>query len=157
VFTQLTDYVEYKYLSTSNNIDDYVCRELDVIGSSGTNHKYTVAHVYDPYANQGTWDAFLDGVLQVQADVGFGSATYAHVGGEFNADTYGPFTPKGQSSACYGCAGGQPLERATRAFGDPGGEGWTTVMNMFTRNTDGHWSIGSAPTPFTISHPYPEP
>jgi hypothetical protein len=148
VQTTLTNFYEWKPWTQSNS--DYTCGKLSTIGTAVTNSKYSVMHVYDPYQFQGTWDAFLNGVLQVSANVGFATPTHVHVGSEFN-NGY-PFPAQGNTWACYGCNGGNPWERATRAYGDPSGQSWTQVMQSTGRYDDAGWTHGTAPTPFSISH-----
>jgi hypothetical protein len=155
----LETYWEYlPYTSDPTNGYLYICGTVGApIGNSVVSHRYSVSHDYNPYGSPTYWEAFYDGVSQVQADVGFTTATLVHAGGEFN--TLDPTAhPYGLSGACFGCSSGTPFQRATHAFGDPAGSGWTTIQSTLHRsgddngNADPNWYVGFPPSPFTILH-----
>jgi hypothetical protein len=116
------------------------CNWLGTFGSTPTNKKYAVIRTSDCTT---CWYIFVDGSLQATAASDFSAAFEVYAGGEFNQiDT-------GTSYGCYGCdSGTTPWQRDSDVY--PGT--WTTIQSANTQNDDGNWSLGSPPSPFTISH-----
>lgn len=122
----------------------YTCQWLGTFGATPTNKKYSVVRS----SNCSTcWCVFVDGSLQYSSGaLGFSAAYQVYAGGEFNAGP--PGTPGGTAYGCYGCDGQTPWQRTSQVYGGT----WTIVQSANAVNTDGQWSVGSPPSPFSISH-----
>jgi hypothetical protein len=111
--------------------DSYRCNAF--FESFGSNHIFTVKHASDG------WSAFDDGFLQDGPFSGLGFAHgVAFAVGEFNGGAPTSY------SMTYGPQGDKPWQRLTS------GGSWSTVTAGSSFN-DGGWSLGSPPSPFTIS------
>jgi hypothetical protein len=112
---------------------------------------YGVAHKYSSFrasSSSTVWDGAVDGVVKASVDLGFSTSTASVAGGEINGDGT---TNSGHLYGCYGCSGNLAWQRATA----PGGASWFTIQMSNPLNDDGRWTIGTTPSPFTISHPFP--
>jgi hypothetical protein len=117
------------------------------IGSPG----YGAVHKYSTFrasSTSTTWDAAVDGVVKVAVDLQFTSSQDSVSGGEINGTGA---TDSGHLYGCYGCSGNLAWQRATA----PASASWTTIQSSNPLNDDGRWTIGTTPSPFSVSHPYP--
>lgn len=138
----LTNYYEW---FTGGGINEH-CLWMNAPGY-GTRHLYsTFRSTTTPSTT--TWKAGIDSTTKVTADLGFSIAGLTVSGGEINGSGN---QSSGHLYGCYGCNGGIPWQRATA----PGGTQWFTIQQSNPLNDDGRWTIGTTPSPFTISHPYP--
>jgi hypothetical protein len=117
------------------------------IGSPGygTVHKYST---FRASSMNTMWDAAVDGVVKVAVDLRFSTSEDSVSGGEI-AGTGA--TASGHLYGCYGCNGNLAWQRATA----PASAAWTTIQSSNPLNDDGRWTIGTTPSPFSVSHPYP--
>jgi hypothetical protein len=116
---------------------------------------YGVTHRYSTWRATTTpsdtlWKAGVDGVTKVSQDIGISNGSEVIAGGEIGG---GGNTGSGHLYGCFGCAsGGTPWQWSQTA----GGAGWITIGSECSPlNSDGRWTIGLCPTPFTVTHPYP--
>lgn len=114
---------------------------------------YGTVHRYSTYrstttSSTTTWKAAIDGVTQATFDLGFDVAWLTVASGELTGTGN---TGSGHVYGCYGCNGNLGWQRATA----PGGSQWYTVQQSNPLNDDTRWTIGTTPSPFAVSHPYP--
>jgi hypothetical protein len=138
-------FVEWKPYSTSQN--DYDCAWLGP-PSPGENDRYTV----DESAS-GVWDMYVNGDFVSESNLNFSSGNVGFASDEFNNSANSMSIAK-SVSVLYGKSGSTDWQR-TDTIG--AGRIWTTITGnscaVWECNTDGQWSRGAVPTPFTISHP----
>lgn len=138
--SSLTHYWEYKIYGDGSF--PYHCAWLD-----GTPLVYGATKLYTVYrklesatGNTTTWQANIDGVQKLVANVSFDGATHVTATGELQGSS------SGSLSGCYACAGSNAWQRTSAA----GSTLWTTISSAQNINSDGAWSIGSLPA-FNVS------
>jgi hypothetical protein len=126
---------------------DYECQWFGP-PAPGENDAYSVVENGSSY-----WEFDINGALKVISLMNFSSANYLVAGDEFNNGVSSSFAR--QVSVAFGTSGSTDWQRTSTL----GGGGWYTISNDSCSvapaacNTDGLWSRGSLPTPFTASHP----
>jgi hypothetical protein len=95
---------------------------------------------------------YVNGDFVSESTLNFASGNVGFASDEFNNAANG--TPSKAVSVLSGKAGSTDWQRTS----DIGaGRMWTTITGNscadWDCNTDGNWSRGTVPTPFTISHP----
>ncbi len=140
----------HRFNEFSNDGVHYTCNWFGPPGTS-QNDLYTVARV-DAQTGCLTncWNFVVSGTSVDNEALSHDAVGIVYAGEEFDNCVGCGLAAALHAPAVYGTTGTTDWQRTSNV----GGTGWTVInTGSGGTNSDGNWSLGTTPTPFTISHP----